>query len=282
VRTPRSILPAALVALATAGCYSPVSLGPVLPQDVTITLSVSGGFAGVHYAIVVDGAAGEVRGLECTAFCDFEAGEVLLPVSAAQVEELARRLDEIGVMDLDGRDYGTECCDDFHYELTYQRGQRAATVRGGGARLPAALADAVGLLHGLAGGTLPVLVSPGTRDTDWPRDPYQLGRVEVAGLVLTAELTYGGGCGLHRADLVLWGGWMESWPVQINALISHDDADDPCDGVVTEERSFALLPLREAYEDAYGPIGAIRTTVILRLWDPVSASPLGRMVEVVL
>jgi hypothetical protein len=81
-------------------------------------------------------------------------------------------------------------------------------------------------------------------------------------------------------DLVLWGGWMESFPVQINALITHDDGDDPCDGVVTEERRFDLLPLREAYEDAYGAIGSTPTTVILRLWDPTSGSPAGRLVEV--
>jgi hypothetical protein len=282
VRIRPPALPATLAVSVLAGCYSPVSLGPVIPEDVSITLSVSGGIAGVQYTIEVDGAARQVRGLACAAFCDFEPGEVLVPISSAQVAALGRRLDDAGVVDLDGRNFGQECCDDFHYELTYRRGERSATVRGGGVRLPRDLADAVGLIHGLVGGVVPALVSPDTRDTDWPRDPYRLGQVDVDGLVLTAHLTYGGGCAQHRMDLVLWGGWMESFPVQINALISHDDSDDPCDAVVTEERSFALLPLREAYEEAYGPIGANRPTVILRLWDPLSASPLGRLVEVVL
>ncbi len=282
MHVPTRLLLTITAAQALVGCYSPSTLGPVIPGDVTITLSVSGGFAGVQYAIEVDGASGVVRGLSCQAFCDFEAGAVILPVSSAQVEALGRRLDEAGVMAMDGQDFGLQCCDDFHYQLTYRRGERTSRVTGGGASLPRGVAGAVGLLHGLVRGTVPTLVSPDTRDTDWPRDAYQLGEVHVDGLILGAGLTYGGGCGQHRMDLVLWGGWMESYPVQINALITHDDGDDPCDAVVTDERTFVLVPLREAYEDAYGPIGSDRPTVILRLWDPLSASPLGRLVEVVL
>lgn len=273
---------AALAATAMSGCYSPVSLGPVVADDVAITLQVSGGIAGVHYGLVVDGAAGEVRGLACGAFCDFEPGEVLAVLSSEQVAALAERLDEAGVMDLDGRDFGVACCDDFQYELTYRRGERTSRVSGSGMRLPKEVAEAVGLVAGLAGGIVPVLVEPETRDTDWPRDPYVLGTVEVDGLLLTAGLTYGGGCGQHRMDLALWGGWMESFPVQINALVTHDDGDDPCDALIADDRTFTLLPLREAYEEAYGPIGAQRPTVILRLWDPLSSSSLGRLVEVVL
>ena len=280
MHVPIRVLLSVAATQAVAGCYSPTSLGPVVPEDVTIVLSVSGGFAGVQYAIEVDGAVGEVRGVSCQAFCEFEAGEVILPVSAAQVKALGRRLDEAGVMAMDGRDFGSQCCDDFHYQLTYRRGERTSHVTGDGARLPRELATAVGLLHSLVGGTVPSLVSPGTRDTDWPRDPYGLGQIHVEGLTLEAGLSYGGGCGQHRMDLVLWGGWMESFPVQINALITHDDGDDPCDAVVTDERTFQLIPLREAYEDAYGPIGADRPTVILRLWDPLSSGPVGRLVEV--
>ncbi|HSM60854.1 MAG TPA: hypothetical protein VK849_08665 [Longimicrobiales bacterium] len=272
----------ALLALAVAlGCQASFAiLGPVTPEEVTITLEVSGGFAGVQYSFVVDGAAGVVRGVSCGAFCDFEPGEVILAVSDAQVAELGRRLDQAGVMRLDGRDFGTRCCDDFHYALTYERGGRTARLTGDGALLPPAVADALGLLGGLRHRTLPILVSPDTRDTDWPRDPYTLGEVTVEGLTLSAELTWGGGCAEHRVDLVAWGGWMESFPVQINALLTHDDGDDPCDAVLTEWRRFELRPLREAYEEAYGPIGSEGATVILRLWDPLMASPLGRLVEV--
>ena len=53
---------------------------------------------------------------------------------------------------------------------------------------------------------------------------------------------------------------MESSPVQINALVTHDDGDDPCDALVTEERAFDLTPLAEAYEAAYGPMGANELT----------------------
>jgi hypothetical protein len=104
--------------------------------------------------------------------------------------------------------------------------------------------------------------------------------VRVEGLILHAGVTYGGGCGLHRMDLALWGGWLESSPVHINALVTHDDDDDACDSIVTEERRFGLTSLREAYEAAYGPIDT-PTTVVLRLWDPLAASPQGRLVDVV-
>jgi hypothetical protein len=262
-------------------CASDSPFVPVPPEDVAITLSVSGGFAGVEYTIEVDGAAGAVRGVSCVAICDFEAGQVLAALSREQVEALSRRLDQTGVMGLDGQDFGLECCDDFHFELTYARGDESSRVRGGGANYPQDLAVAVGLIHGLKEGRVPVLVAQSTQDTDWPRDAYQLGGVEAPRLALNALLTYSGGCEQHRMDLVLWGGWMESFPVQINALITHDDGDDPCDGVVTEERRFDLIPLREAYEDAYGAIGSTPTTVILRLWDPLSSHhPLGRLVEV--
>jgi hypothetical protein len=203
-------------------------------------------------------------------------------LSGEQVEALSRRLDDTGVMGLDGQDFGTVCCDDFHFELTYERGDQSASVRGGGTRFPQDLAVAVGLIHGLARGTVPVLVAQSSQASDWPRDSYQLGGVEAPRLALNALITYSGGCAQHRMDLVLWGGWMESFPVQINALITHDDRDDPCDGVVTEERRFDLLPLREAYEEAYGVIGSTPTAVILRLWDPTSGSPVGRLVEVTL
>jgi hypothetical protein len=240
-----------LASVGITACASDSPFAPVPPEDVTITLSVSGGFAGVEYTVEVDGAAGAVQGVSCVAICDFEPGQVLVALSREQVEALSRRLDQTGVMDLDGQDFGLECCDDFHY-----------------------------LIHGLVGGSLPVLVAQSTQDTDWPRDAYQLGGVEAPRLALKAMVTYGGGCEQHRMDLVLWGGWMESFPVQINALITHDDGDDPCDAVISEERRFDLLPLREAYEDAYGPIGDTPTTVILRLWDPLSGSPAGRLVEV--
>ena len=265
-----------------SACDISGAFGPVDTEEVTITLAVSGGIAGVSYAFRVDGRAATVVGVSCTSFCDFETGEVILPVSAAQVEHLARMLEEAEVLGLDGRDFGVDCCDDFVYDLTYMNGQSSAHVVGAGARLPQELAGAVAQLHGLVYGFLPALVSPATDPADWPRHTYTLGQTIVDGLTLTAELTYGGGCRDHRVDLVLWGQWLESSPPHINALLTHDDGDDPCDALITTERHFNLVPLRDAYERAFGEIGPTRPKVVLRLWDPVAASPLGRLIEVTL
>jgi len=255
-------------------------LEPVLPEDVTIELAVSGGIAGIGYSFIVDGSAGEVRGLTCVLGCDFAAGDVLAVVSADQVAELAGRLEEAGILRMDERDFGEGCCDFVQLDLTYRRESASAHVRGTQDRFPAELSDVVALLIGLADGRVPMLIAPDTDEGDWPLDPYTLGNVSVEGLTLSAEVTYGGGCVPHPMDLVAWGGWLESFPVQVNALISHDDRDDPCDALVSEVRRFDLRPLVRAYEQAYGPIGAERPTVILRLWDPLAAGPLGRLLEV--
>jgi hypothetical protein len=262
------------------GCNGVDFLEPVDPEGVSIELAVSGGLAGIGYSFVVDGSAGEVRGLTCTSGCDFEEGDVLALVSADQVRELALRLEDTGILRMDGRDFGSGCCDAFGLELTYRRAGATSRVRGTQDRFPSDLSDVVALLFALAEGRVPMLISPDTRDTDWPRDPYTLGEVVVEGLTLSVEVTYGGGCSAHVMDLVGWGGWLESNPVQIKALVTHDDGDEPCDALVTQTRRFDLQPLARAYEGAYGPIGTDRPSVILRLWDPLAAGPVGRLVEV--
>ncbi len=68
--------------------------------------------------------------------------------------------------------------------------------------------------------------------------------------------------------------------MQVNGLVTHDDGDDPCDAVLTEERVFDLRPLHDAYVDAYGPIGSERPTVVLQLSDPASNDSI--LVEIVL
>lgn len=269
--------------LAMGGCDDVGLLTPLDVADVTIGLEVSGGVAGVSYAIVVDGARREVIGESCAPWCSVEPGGVILPVSGEQVAAMASALEDADITALDGRDFGVDCCDRFGYVVRYRNGDRTARVSGGGDRLPSDLARVVGRLHGLVQGVLPALVSPDTRDTDWPRDAYELGPTSVDGLTLDAEVRYGGGCAQHRIDLVVWGDWIEptsSSPPHVNALLSHDDGGDTCEAFLTDERSFDLGPLRDAYERTFGPIGDARPTVVLRLWDPMSANPLGRLVEV--
>ncbi|HSH74250.1 MAG TPA: hypothetical protein VLA09_00985 [Longimicrobiales bacterium] len=268
--------PAFWAALLLAACGTGSIIGPPDPDEVSIRLRVSGGIAGGGYTVVVDGAGREV-GRTCDVICTVPPGGGVLPVSSALVAELAGALEDAGVLALDGRDFGTQCCDQFFVELTYERGERSAHLAGTSALLPSELRWPLRLLSALAYGSVPAIVSPETTDDDWPRDPYALGEITVDGLALKAEVSYGGGCRQHRMDLVAWGGWLESFPVQIEALVTHDDGDDPCRAFITEERSFDLAPLARAYEEAYGSGGVERPTVILRLWDPAGGV---RMVEV--
>ena len=266
-----------LCILALMSCGSSDPVGPIVTEDVVITLAVSGGLIGQSYEFRVDGEAREVVGVRCEAHCDFEAGEIILAISEAQVEDLARRLETAGIFRRAG-DYGFDCCDQIGYDLTYRNGRRTGQVQGTDQTLPHELATALGHVAALGRRRVPMLVSPATDFSDWPHAAYTLGLVEAEGITLRAEVTYGGGCRAHRMDLVAYGGWLESEPVQINALITHDDGDDPCDAVVTEERAFDLSPLARAWVEAYGPAsGPIR--INLRLWDPVSASPVGRIVQ---
>lgn len=276
-------LRAAVVALTTfaaaPACDATTILAPADPEAVAITLGLTGGLAGADYSFRVDGARGEVRGVRCVALCDFAPGDLLGTVSHGQVAYLAGLLDRAGAIGLDGRNFGQGCCDYSRIELRYDRGDRTARISGSEDRLPESLGDAVSAIAPLVRGTPSVIVAPHTTDADWPRDPYELGEVVLDGPLLRVEVSYSGGCALHPMDLVLWGGWMESYPVQINALISHRDADDPCDAIVSEVRSFDLGGLARAYRKAYGPAVGEPIRVILRLRDPIQGSA-SRTIEV--
>ncbi|MBX2804305.1 MAG: hypothetical protein KTR31_41975 [Myxococcales bacterium] len=85
-------------------------------------------------------------------------------------------------------------------------------------------------------------------------DPMEIGSVTVEGDELVVEVSFSGGCNEH--DVVLcWPdqSFMESFPVQVQLELFHEDNGDKCDAYLTEDRRLSLLPLAEAHEDAYGP-----------------------------
>jgi hypothetical protein len=57
---------------------------------------------------------------------------------------------------------------------------------------------------------------------------------------------------------------MESYPVQVNVVLSHEDNDDPCDAWITEEMVFNLLPLKKAWQEQYNEMSG---TIIMNLED---------------
>ncbi|MBI4520792.1 MAG: hypothetical protein HY701_08125 [Gemmatimonadetes bacterium] len=127
------------------------------PEGIRIRVQVSGGLAAADYAYVVDGQAGAVVGERCASLCNFKPGDVLLPLSPAQILNLSSMLVDAGILEYDRKDFGTQCCDQFHFALEYRNGSVERSVRGSSEALPAALARAIATLNRLLEQSAPVI-----------------------------------------------------------------------------------------------------------------------------
>jgi hypothetical protein len=250
----------------TLGCHASL-IGPQV-DDVYIEVHVTGGFAGVDYTFAIVGEAAELRGIACVRSCDFEPGEPLASLTRDQVVYYAELLDDAGIRLLDGTDFGEECCDQFHYDVEYRERGFEATVQGSSGSLPEDLSQAVGEIHRLWSSGSPIVIEFESSPEEWPRDPLVLHDYDLDGGVLSLDVEYGGGCETHEHALVAWGGWMESFPVQVNVLLTHEDHDDPCDALIRRTLRFDLGPLREEYYRSYPSSGPAPSTVLVQLTVP--------------
>ncbi len=82
------------------------------------------------------------------------------------------------------------------------------------------------------------------------RDPFVFNNVTLNSNLLFLNVSYSGGCKEHIFRLIA-SSFMESYPVQVNVVLSHKDNDDPCDAWITEELIFNLLPLKNTYQKQY-------------------------------
>jgi hypothetical protein len=101
-----------------------------------------------------------------------------------------------------------------------------------------------------------------TEDTDgrqWPADPVTISSAVVRGDSLELSVSFGGGCREHRFLLLSDAAWMESYPVQVGARLSHDARDDNCDAWLSRVLRFDLTPLKAAYNSSYQSTTAIMT-----------------------
>jgi hypothetical protein len=94
-------------------------------------------------------------------------------------------------------------------------------------------------------------------------DPYTITAAAVSGDELRITLTYGGGCREHRFRLVASDAFMESYPVQVAAVLTHDANGDQCRALRHDTLRFDLTPLKEAYRRAYQAQSGV---IVLRLW----------------
>ncbi len=260
------------ILLLISGCLES-STGLSGGDDLEIRIRVTGGFAGVDYTILVDGDRRVVIGEECLNGCDFGAGQTLHGLSRDQVAYLSGLFLDSGVHALNGTDFGVECCDQFHYEVTYEDEAGTSTVQGSSELLPPSLLQAVVAVSGFASGVYPIVVDQGTDPSAWAHDLVLVEAPSVEGDYLTLRVSYSGGCVAHHLDLVAFGGWMESSPVQIQAFLSHDANGDQCEAWITRDITFDLKPLKQAYQESYGvgePGGS--TVVILVHHQPSFSS----------
>ncbi len=144
----RVALTACLVALPGVDRCS-VATAPRDGASVEIVLAVTGGIAPVDWQFTIDGPQGRIVGDRCRGHsaCDWEPGEVLAPVSAGELAGLAGRFFEAKFFDGDA-EYGSECCDQFDYALTYRDSDDARTVRGSDGTLPARVRDLIAEVRG--------------------------------------------------------------------------------------------------------------------------------------
>lgn len=94
-------------------------------------------------------------------------------------------------------------------------------------------------------------------------DPYTVEGASIDGASLAVTASASGGCEEHDWTLC-WPdqSFAESSPVQARLELLHDDHDDPCDAIITEDLVFDLSPLARAWHDAYGP-GAGEMIVVI-------------------
>jgi hypothetical protein len=52
--------------------------------------------------------------------------------------------------------------------------------------------------------------------------------------------------------------FMESEPVQAGLFLRHESNDDMCEAYITETKKFDLTPIKELYQQMYGPHGSIQ------------------------
>ena len=98
-----------------------------------------------------------------------------------------------------------------------------------------------------------------------PRDPFIFNSVKLIRDMLIFNVSYIGGCEEHEFVLISTS-FMESYPVQVNVVLSHEDNDDPCEAWITEEKVFNLLPLKKAWQEQYNKTSG---TIIINLegWE---------------
>lgn len=87
-------------------------------------------------------------------------------------------------------------------------------------------------------------------------DPATIDSASIGGDVLLLYMSHGG-CTPHTFELLTSGVFLESYPVQVPALLAHDGKGEPCRALFRPIARFDLTALKRTYQQAYGPTGAL-------------------------
>ena len=95
-------------------------------------------------------------------------------------------------------------------------------------------------------------------------DEYALNSAAITDDTLNISVSYSGGCEDHQFTLVVSDTFLESFPVQLHASLTHNANGDTCEAYPTENYRFDLTPIKKMYQTAYRQEAG---TIILRLKD---------------
>ena len=83
------------------------------------------------------------------------------------------------------------------------------------------------------------------------RDQYDIQNVSLNMDLIRFTVGYSGGCKNHTFKLYAKEEFMESDPVQIDIVLSHDDNDDVCEAYIVETLIFDLTDLKQKWQNEY-------------------------------
>lgn len=218
-----------LLVLFAVGCQSaPLVIGEVEPGD---TSAVPPSCEVLEQSVAVELEAIQA----CTEPAD--CGQVLTGTSCGCTRDLVARSD----------------ADPSTWWLAVDQAQEAGCDMPFGSRCDCPSAEGFACVEGtctwnyVSGETLPACSASGG-------DAYQVLSVGLRdGEILEAEVAYAGGCVDHEFTLC-WPDqdWVGQSPVGAQLELSHDANGESCDTQVTESVYFDLVPLRDAWRQAFG------------------------------
>jgi hypothetical protein len=96
-----------------------------------------------------------------------------------------------------------------------------------------------------------MLLVPAVNSAVWMSDALTVGNVAIDGDTLRVTVSYGGGCQRHALQPIAASVWLESYPVQVYARISHNASGDTCRALITRTLRVDLSPLKDQYRETY-------------------------------